>query len=117
VVNLIEHFLLFYIFLNIAMEEPLSGAEVLLHVVEHVFLPPSLPQRAPSENHEWQIDRELVCSVVDSVESYRNLLSDSTKQWLRMSRMLSIFAGHVEFPPGKEELQQGMAGMKIGGMY
>jgi hypothetical protein len=97
------------------MDNDLSNSEVLLHVAEHVFLPPKLPQQAAGDDHERQIHIKLVDLLIKSLEEYRKFTSDKTEQWPRMSRMLSRIAQNVEIPLESIQLQRDMTGLKTGG--
>jgi hypothetical protein len=97
------------------MEEPLASSEVLLHVAEHIFLPPKLPQQAVSDNHERQIHLKLLDLLIKSLDEYRKFTSDKTEQWARMSRMLSRVAQNVEVPLAKNQLGRDMTDLNIGG--
>jgi hypothetical protein len=98
-----------------AMANPLSRSEALLHIANHVCLPPKLPEQALSETHERQIELKLTRLVVNAVEQYRSLVTVDTDQWLRMSRMLSCVAQNVEFSLEKNQLQKDLINMEIGG--
>ncbi|KAG9079842.1 hypothetical protein FRC06_007393, partial [Ceratobasidium sp. 370] len=92
------------------MEPSLGNADTLLDVVYHVFLPPKLPQQAPSETDQRQIDYRLVNLVLDTVEEYEKIATGESEQWTRMSRMLTAMARNVESP--LEQLQDDMASMR-----
>ncbi|KAG9082342.1 hypothetical protein FRC06_005112 [Ceratobasidium sp. 370] len=93
------------------MGSPPGKTDALLDIVYHVFLPPKLPQHAPTEGRQRQIDYQLVTLVLDAVEKYHNSATTTSEQWTRMSRMLSTMARNVEAP--LEWLQDDMASMQI----
>ncbi|KAG8734734.1 hypothetical protein FRC10_011492 [Ceratobasidium sp. 414] len=92
------------------MESPLDKAGTLLGVVQHVFLPPKLPQQALSEAYEHQVDHRLIDLALGAVGEYRGSATGNTEQWARMSHMLSALARNVEAP--LERLQDDMASMQ-----
>jgi hypothetical protein len=98
------------------MANTISSAEALLQVAEHVFLPPKLPQQALPDTHERQVELKLVQLVTNAVDQYRKLVSVDSDQWSRMSRMLSRVAQNVEASLGKNQVEQDMANMAVGGM-
>ncbi|KAG9094746.1 hypothetical protein FS749_011921 [Ceratobasidium sp. UAMH 11750] len=91
---------------------PLSNAETLLNIAYHVFLPPQLPQQAPCDDHEQQINRRLALLAHDAIENYRSLVVDDSGQWAGMSRMLSRLAQTVETPFTQHRLQDDMSQMQ-----
>jgi hypothetical protein len=99
------------------MANHLSKSDTLLHIAEHVFLPPKLPQQAHSKNHEHHIELQLARLVANCVDRYHQLVPSKPEQWIHMSRMLSRLAQNVEVPLEKSQLQQSMGNMEIGGTY
>ncbi|KAG8733893.1 hypothetical protein FRC10_012098 [Ceratobasidium sp. 414] len=94
------------------MESPLDKAGTLLGVVQHVFLPPKLPQQAPSKTYEHQVDYRLIDLALGAVEKYQDSATGNTEQWARMSCMLSTMARNVEAP--LERLRDDMTSMQTG---
>ncbi|KAI0066738.1 hypothetical protein BV25DRAFT_1972593 [Artomyces pyxidatus] len=84
-------------------------------VVEHVFLPPKLPQKAASDLDERRC-HTLLCSLAkDSAHNYsHNLPADQKILWNRISRMLKHMQRFATLPPTKEELRDAFGGMEVG---
>ncbi|KAG9126633.1 hypothetical protein FRC07_002686 [Ceratobasidium sp. 392] len=93
---------------------PPSHAETLLNVAYNVFLPPQLPQQAPSEDHERHINHQLVLLTQDAIDEYQKLASGDSEQWMHMSRMLSKFARNVKNTLEESQLQYDMSYMQSG---
>ncbi|KAG8719382.1 hypothetical protein FRC09_011187 [Ceratobasidium sp. 395] len=96
------------------MATPLPEADSLLNVVYHVFLPPQLPQQAPSEDHQRQINLRLALLTLDAVEQYQTLVTSDSNLWRSMSRMLSRLAQRVKNSLAETQLQHDMAHMQPG---
>ncbi|KAG9121542.1 hypothetical protein FRC07_002453, partial [Ceratobasidium sp. 392] len=88
--------------------------ETLLDVVYNVFLPPQLPQRAPSEDHERHINHQLVLLTRDAIDNYQKLAASNSEQWMLMSRMLSRLALNVKNSLEESQLQHDMSHMEPG---
>ncbi|KAG8789659.1 hypothetical protein FRC12_013327 [Ceratobasidium sp. 428] len=96
------------------MAIPLSEADSLLNVVYHVFLPPQLPQQAPPEDHERQINHRLALLTLEAVDKYQELVTGDSNLWKSMSRMLSQLAQHVKNSVAETQLQHDMSHMQPG---
>ncbi|KAG8742150.1 hypothetical protein FRC10_001958 [Ceratobasidium sp. 414] len=70
--------------------KPLPNADVLLHVVYHVFLPPKLPQAALGEDTQSQIDLRLLGLILGAIEEYRMLASHDVRRWTDMCHVLAL---------------------------
>jgi hypothetical protein len=91
------------------------SAEILLHIANHVFLPPKLPQEAAEADLERRINHHLICLVADAVDEYQDFDSRNHEQWARIARMLSRVAQSAGGSLSNEQLQQDMAEMTVGG--
>jgi hypothetical protein len=98
------------------MERSPPSAEILLHIAEHVFLPPKLPQRAAEAELERRMNHHLTCLVADAVDDYQNLLSINPEPWAHISRMLSRIALNSDAPFEKGLLQQDLSDLNADGM-
>lgn len=96
------------------MARPISESGTLLSVVHHVFLPPQLPQQAPEEKQEREINLKLVRLIAESVREYK--VPDAIKKdWNHMSRMLAYVEQFLDISPRTDRLQQAMSEMEVGG--
>ncbi|KAF8597292.1 hypothetical protein BDV93DRAFT_596925, partial [Ceratobasidium sp. AG-I] len=94
------------------MEETPS-TEVLHNLVYHIFLPPGLPQEAPEEEEEEQINLALVHSVARTIILYRQHDSQRQEQWDRLNLMLTRLARHIEFYNETDQLQRDISEMEV----
>ena len=68
---------------------PLS-AELLRFIVDHVILPPQLPQQAESLDLVRKAEQDLLRLVLDRVRSYHGKSSPSfSEQWHTIDKMLT----------------------------
>lgn len=96
------------------MAEP--SPKIFQNVVQHVFMPPKLPQQAPKDEQQCAIDLALVRLVQDSIKIYRNQDSIPQERWNRMHKMLSQVAQVLETPLGAERLERSLSRMENKGM-
>ncbi|KAF8601976.1 hypothetical protein BDV93DRAFT_495249 [Ceratobasidium sp. AG-I] len=89
-----------------------TSQNIFQNVIQHVFLSPKLPQKAPKDELQCAIDLELVRSVQNSIENYRNHVPNAPEQWCRMHKMLSQVAQVLENPLGTERLQRSLSRME-----
>lgn len=83
----------------------LSESQVLHHIAYHIFLPPQLPQQAPSDDHEQQINLELTTSVICAARRYEAIIEPNDRpQWTRMIRTLQRLNRNIEIPLEKNHL-------------
>lgn len=97
------------------MAQPDPESTDLHNVVYHVFLPPKLPQHAPQEDEQRQIDLEIVRLVADSLDKYRYVGPDSQERYARIARMLSWVSQIMETPLDVDQLQRALSEMGTGG--
>ncbi|KAF8601977.1 hypothetical protein BDV93DRAFT_545566 [Ceratobasidium sp. AG-I] len=95
------------------MAELLPDSEVFQHVVYHIFLPPQLPQEAPNDIHERQINLQLVRSIIKSAGEYSGLKPSTKDEWDRVSRMLAHMERFVDIAPSADRLQRTFSEMQL----
>jgi hypothetical protein len=86
-------------------------------VVEHVFMPPNLPQEDPGE----QIEREMNVALCDNlIGAARYFLQDIPPSqhplWKHMIKMMDLARRAAGVPFTEAELQRVFSDMAIGGM-
>ena len=91
--------------------------DVLRLVVEHVFMPPKLPQKDPGQ----QIEREMNVALCDNlIEAARDFLQDIPSSqhplWMHMIKMMGLARHAAEVSFEEAELQRVFSDMAIGGM-
>ena len=87
-------------------------SDILRSVVEHVFMPPKLPQEEPDE----QIVRETnmaLCHIL--IETARDFLQDVPASQ-HVIKMIELAHRAAKFPYEDAELQSIFSNMMIGGM-
>ncbi|KAI0253215.1 hypothetical protein BJV78DRAFT_1302727 [Lactifluus subvellereus] len=81
---------------------------VLHSVVDHVFMPPKLPQEAPSEQDEQKTNvalcHILIYSVYEFIQ-YLPLTRPSVVMWIRMANMLELAQQVAKGPFAVDDLQ------------
>lgn len=97
------------------MAEPDQSDVYFQNLVNHVFLPPKLPQQAHQDDEQRQIDLELIRSASHSLDNYKDLDPGVLDQYACISRLLSHLSQTLENPLSTDTLQQTMSAMEIGG--
>jgi hypothetical protein len=91
-------------------------SETLLSVVEHVFLPPKLPQEAPTEEAERRADVALCHILIQASRPFLNGLSPLRKSlWARMIKMMGSLYQAARAPRVEAELVRVLSNLVIGG--
>jgi len=94
-----------------------SDSHILRSIVEHVFMPPKLPQEDPGD----QIARRTNLALCDNLlEAARDFLPDvptsQSSLWMHMIKMMELAHRAVEVPVDETGLQHVFSNMAIGGM-
>jgi hypothetical protein len=91
-------------------------SNVLHSVVEHVFMPPKLPQTGQDEKAERE-SNVAICHTL--LEVARNFLQDlpysQRPQWGHMIKMMEYVLRAAKFPRETAELQRTLSNMTVGG--
>ena len=91
-------------------------SDVLRSVVEHVFMPPKLPQAAQDHKAEREVN-VAICRAL--IEAARNFLQDlpysQRPQWGHMIKMMESARLAAKFPLETAELQRTLSSMTVGG--
>lgn len=91
---------------------------VLHSVIDHVFLPPKLPQRADPPDRDRNVHLLLAKLLVDYAEDYAHVLPDMQQAtWAHICRMLRHVGARVDMDLEKAQLTRDLAGMCPGGVY
>ncbi|CAE6444681.1 unnamed protein product [Rhizoctonia solani] len=87
----------------------------LEQLVYHLFLPPKLPQAAPTDEQHDRINARLCQLITTAVKSYRHLVSEGdSPQWVSMTRMLDNLSRTVSSFPSKDQLSRMLLDMSTG---
>jgi hypothetical protein len=91
--------------------------DILRSVVEHVFLPPKLPQAGPSEETEHKTNFALCSSLVEAARHFlQNLSSSQRPLWMQMIKMMELARRAAHVPLEEADLQHVFLDMAVGGM-
>jgi hypothetical protein len=90
---------------------------ILHSVVEHVFLPPKLPQVHPGDWTEWKTNEALCDILIRAAQDFRQSLAPSHRPlWMKMIKMMKLVHRAATAPLKKVDLQHAFANMAMGGM-
>ena len=91
-------------------------SDTLLSVVEHVFLPPKLPQEAPTEEAERRTNVALCHMLVQAARAFLKDLSPVQQPlWVRMMTMMGSIYQAARVPRMEVELVRVLSDLVIGG--
>ena len=91
-------------------------SDTLLSVVEHVFLPPKLPQEAPTEEAERRTNVALCQMLVQAGRAFLKDLSPIQQPlWVRMMTMMGSIYQAARVPRMEVELVRVLSDLVIGG--
>jgi hypothetical protein len=99
-----------------AADDP--GSDILRSVIEHVFLPPRLPQAGPSEETEHKTNVALCNSLVEAVRDFLQTIPSSQRPlWRHMIKMMELARRAAIIPFKEADLQHVFSDMAVGGMF
>jgi hypothetical protein len=87
-------------------------------VVEHVFMPPKLPQKDPGEQIEREMNVALCDNLIEAAQAFLQYIPPSQNPlWRHMIKMMGLArrAALAEVPFEEAELQRVFSDMAIGG--
>jgi hypothetical protein len=91
--------------------------DILRSVIDHVFLPPKLPQAAPTEEAEHKMNMTLCNSLVEAAQLFcQNVPSSQRPLWMQMINMMELARRAARVPFGEADLQNVFSDMAVGGM-
>jgi hypothetical protein len=91
-------------------------SKVLLSVVDHVFLPPKLPQQAPTEEAERGTNVALCHILIQAARAFSQCLSPSQQLlWVHMIKMMESMYWTAKGPLVEGELKGTFSGLAVGG--
>jgi len=98
-----------------ATDDP--DSEILLSVIEHVFLPLRLPQAGPSEETEHKSNVALCNSLVEAARDFLQIVPSSQRPlWKHMTKMMELACRAAIVPFEEADLQRVFSDMAVGGM-
>ncbi|KAH9028425.1 hypothetical protein EDB83DRAFT_2422333, partial [Lactarius deliciosus] len=93
-------------------------SDVLRSVVEHVFMPPMLPQVGQDEKAERESNVAICHVLIDAARSFLQVLPYSQRpQWGHMIKMMESVHRAAEFPFETTKLQHTLSNMTIGDVF
>ena len=98
------------------INNPGPDSTILRSVIEHVFMPPKLPQEDPGEDIEQGINVALCDNLIDAAQDFLRLLHPlQYPLWMRMIKMMEFVRRTAAFPLDEANLQRALSDMAIGG--
>jgi hypothetical protein len=93
-------------------------SDSLTSVVEHVFMPPKLPQEAPDGGVEREINSTLCHLLIKAAWAFHHCLSPSQKSaWIHMIKMMVFVWRNVNSPFEEGDLQSALSALTVGGEF
>ena len=91
-------------------------SDILLSVVEHVFLPPELPQEAPTEDDERSTNAALCNFLIQAARTFSPGLSPVQQSlWTRMTKMMETIYRTARAPLVEADLVGVLSDLTVGG--
>jgi len=96
---------------------PFHGPDSVLHsVIEHVFMPPKLPQEDPGEDIEQKTNVALCNNLIEAAQKFlQSLPASESPLWIRMIKTLELVRLAATVPFNGANLQRVLSYMTIGG--
>jgi hypothetical protein len=91
-------------------------SKVLLSVVDHIFLPPKLPQQALTEEAERGTNMALCHILIQAARVFSHCLSPSQQLlWAHMIKMMESMCWTAKGPLVEGELKGTFSALAVGG--
>ena len=91
---------------------------ILRSVVEHVFMPPKLPQKHPGEETERKTNVALCNNLIEAARDFLQIIpSSESPVWMSMITMMELARRAANAPFKKVDLQRALSAMALGGTY
>ena len=92
------------------------NSENLPSVIDHVFMPPKLPQIHPGERKEQKTNVALCNSLIEAAQNFLQFLPPSEGPlWIQMIKMMELARRAAKAPFNEVDLQHVLSDMGIGG--
>jgi hypothetical protein len=93
-------------------------SDTLRSVIEHVFLPPKLPQMHLGKEAERKTNVALCDSLVEAAQAFlKTIPSSQTSLWIHMIKMMELARRAAKIPFKEDGLQGVLSDMALGGTY
>jgi hypothetical protein len=94
-----------------------SNSDSLRLVVDHVFMPPELPQKDPGEQIEQQMNVALCKSLMEAAQHFlQNVSSSQRPLWIQMIKMMELAHRAAQVPFEEAGLKNVFSEMAVGSM-
>jgi hypothetical protein len=94
-----------------------TDSDSLRLVVDHVFMPPELPQKDPGEQIEQRMNVALCNSLVEAAQHFlQNVPSLQRPLWTQMIKMMELAHRAAQIPFEEADLMRTFSDMAVGGM-
>ena len=91
--------------------------DILHLVIDHIFMPPKLPQEDPGEEVEQGVNVVLCNNLIQAAQDFLPVVSTSERPlWMHMIKMMELARCAAEGPFAEAELQRVFSNMAIGGL-
>jgi len=93
-------------------------SDILHSVIEHVFMPPKLPQKHPGVEMERKTNVALCNCLIEAAQDFLPIVPSSESSfWMHMIKMMELARRAAEAPFTDVELQRALTDMTLGGVY
>ncbi|KAI0279330.1 hypothetical protein BC826DRAFT_1158632 [Russula brevipes] len=93
-------------------------SKILRSLVEHVFMPPKLPQKHPGDEIERKANVALCDSLIVAAQDFlQNLPSSQHLLWMSMIKMMKLARRAADIPFGEADLQHTLSDLAIGDVF
>ena len=90
-------------------------SHILRSIVEHVFMPPKLPQQGPDEETERKTNVALCNSLIEAAQDFLKVLpSSETPLWMHMIKTVELARCAAKAPLKEDDLQRVLLDMALG---
>jgi len=91
-------------------------SHTLRSVIEHVFMPPILPQAHPGNRAERKTNEALCIYLINAARDFGGTLAPSESPlWRKMIKMMELALRAIRAPFERVDLQRVLSDMAIGG--
>ena len=92
--------------------------DILRSVVEHVFMPPKLPDHHPGEETERKTNVALCDALIAAAQDFLRIIpSSESPLWMRIIKMMELARHTAKAPLKEDRLKRALSNMALGGMY
>jgi hypothetical protein len=93
-------------------------SDILRSVIEHVFLPPRLPQAGPSEETEHKTNVALCSTLIEAARDFlHDVISSQRPLWKHMIKMMESARCAARVPFEEADLQHDFSDMAVGVIF